>query len=227
MKRILVIFSLLMSCQTFAQNAMSLTEYMNLEIQMMPFQVRLRNAPYTIQTVSKNKPITIEGLKEYLVAGSNLKFIAQDQPGNPVSNSSDARIIISEDGKSVKIRPKDYTANTTPATPIELYHTFASVFERNTGYLYKTYPLYEKTEAFPISTNNVIVLSNFRELYQISGFYRYTDANANEHTINLNEVSTDPKIAIDLASKTVTMLPFDCGTCTNKQYQINLKYTKP
>jgi hypothetical protein len=225
LKLSIIISSLLISCSTFAQNAITTTELETLEVRMMPFDVRLRTAPYTIQTVSKNKPLTTEVLKDYIVAGSNLKFIAQDQPSNPVAINADARIIVSEDGKSIKIRPKDYVF--TPPAPTELYHAFASEIEKLTGQLYKGNPLYQKTEAFSITTNNVIVLTNYTDLYQLSGSYRYTDALNIEHTIDIHEVTTEPKVTVDATNKIITMLPFDCGTCTNKQYEIKLKYTKP
>lgn len=225
MKKLLFLLSLITSFGTFAQT-ISVLELTNNETGLLPIQVRSKVSPFGVQQMVKNKVLTVDVLKEYIVAGSNLKFIAQDQVGVPVGNATDARIIISENGNSISLRPRGYVPNSI-VTKIELYHTFASIVEKNTGYLYKTLPLYSKTESFSTTTSNVIVLSGFKDLYQVSGSYRYTDVNLNEHTISIDAVTTNPKISIDLVSKIVTALPFDCSPCTNKQYEIKLTYTKP
>jgi hypothetical protein len=226
MKKILFLFfSLIISCSTFAQ--ITVAELQNLEVRMMPFDVRLRTAPYTIQTISKNKPLTTEVLKEYIVAGSNLKFIAQDMPGLPVGNNTDARIIVSENGNSITLRPRAYLPDATIESPAELYHIFASIPEKKINYLYKTNRVWEKTEAVSISNNSVVILSGFDNIYSISGYYRYLDVNNIEHTINIDAVSTEEKIVVDIVNKTVTVLPFACPNCNYMQYEINIKYTKP
>jgi hypothetical protein len=233
MKKILFLFfSLIISCSTFAQ--ISVAELDAYEVRMMPFDVRLRTAPYTIQTVSKNKPLTTEVLKEYIVSGSSLKFIAQDLPGSPVSNAADARIIISEDGKSIKIRPKDYTANTTPATPIELYENFNSKPERTlTGYFFKGKQLYERQYSFSVDANVVIVMSSFEfdELAAIDGRFSFQNSvggRTDEYSFSEQTpyYITKP-YSYDRANKEIAALPFECGLCYNKQIEINLKYTKP
>lgn len=227
MKKILTILSLLISCQTFAQ-FITIPELENFEVQMMPFQVRLRTFPYTVQTVSKNKPLTTQVLKDYIVAGTNLKFIAQDQQNAPVGVNSDARIIVSQDGKSIKIVPKGYTI--TPPTPLprrELYQLWTSKPETDTGDNYKAFTLFEKTEFFPITGTDYPVLSNFREIYTVSLSYRYLDQNGREYEGYSEDITIQPKYEIDYVSKTVKVLPFSCLTCYNKTYQIKLKYTKP
>lgn len=227
-------FSLIISCKLFAQSAITLPELQMLEVRMMPFDIRLRTAPYTIQTVSKNKPLTTEVLKDYIVAGSNLKFIAQDKAGLPIGNNTDARIIISENGNSIRIAPKGYTANTTPSLPIELYQSFASKPDLPmVGYNFKAKQLYERQVTFSVDQSPVVVMQSqeFDQIASISIRMSYQDL-VSQRILEYNVGDELPTYVTkiynyDRINKEIAVLPFQCGVCDTKKVEINIKFTKP
>ena len=135
------------------------------------------------------------------------------------------QIIVSADGKSVKIKPAGTAAAYVPRK-VELKVDFQATLDLPTVFTYDTKDVYERNFRFDISTPATEFLTGIDHLVDVEGNYVYTDANDIVFKIPLNGVTTDPKTVYNITAGTLSANNFLCGTCTAKRYEITVMYTK-
>jgi hypothetical protein len=143
-------------------------------------------------------------------------------------------IIVSADGKSVKIRPSDGTANasnTTPRTPHEVDPVILTTPENLMGFtVFHGNPLYQRTYNIPGPTSvNLSFLTGINEVWQMWGVVKYTEGGiAKSKPLTSTTRAVDQKLLLqfDEATHNFILRDYDCTTCLNQTYIFTLKYSK-
>lgn len=149
--------------------------------------------------------------------------------GGNINYAGGAKITVSPDGKSFSIKPGGTAGTPIAKPPVELYVTPIAIQEDSVkGYLYKGRQLFKQTFNYTDVTSSTIILSNIQDVYQLQGSITYTTANGNVVTYNLQNMITTGLALLKylITPGTLTINPYDCGNCTNQNFNVTAKYTK-
>jgi hypothetical protein len=140
-------------------------------------------------------------------------------------------IIVSADGKSVSIRPSNWTSTIISAVPVEVDPVITTTAEKLLGFqVFHGNPLYQRTYNMTAPTAvNLSFLTGINEVWQMWGIVKYTESGvAKSKSLTSTTRTIDQKVLLefDEATHSFILRDYDCTTCLGQTYIFTLKYSK-
>lgn len=162
------------------------------------------------------RAITASGLRSTLL-------MMTDLISRKVNNE---QIIVSADGKSVKIKPAGTAAAYVPPKVELSLNNFQATADIPTIFTYQTKDVFKRQIKINISTASVDLLTGIDALVDFDGYYVYKDASNKVIHKSLNELTLSARTAFNETTGVLTANDFTCGSCTEKHFEVTVLYTK-
>jgi hypothetical protein len=140
-------------------------------------------------------------------------------------------IIVSADGKSVSIRPSNWTSTVISAVPIEVDPVITTTAEKLLGFqVFHGNLLYRRTYNITApSSVDLSFLTGINESWKMYGIVKYTEsgiAKSKPLTYTTRTIDQKPLLEFDEATHSYILRDYDCTTCLNQFYIFTLEYSK-
>ena len=126
------------------------------------------------------------------------------------------QIIVSADGKSIKIKPAGTAAAFVPRK-VELSVDFQNTLDVPTMFTYQTKDVFKRQIKVDVTSPTAVILTGIDHLVNLDGDYIYKDANNIVFHESIHQITTEQKMNYNVQAGTITANNFTCGSCTDRK----------